>query len=133
MIQEIRKIQTTDSRTLISFYLKQNNTSGVLAAVDLTGLSSGAIKFEMFNAATGVETIAATTTGVTFSADSTGLVHYQFATPMAIPAGYYNAFFLLTVSGKTDHFPVEPGELRIEVNSHSQTAEEAYQAAVDAG
>ena len=130
MTQEIRKVQTTDSRTLISFTLKQNNPAGVLTTVNLTGLTLGAIKFELFDAATGAEVIAATTTGVTFSADSTGLVNYQFDTPMTIPAGYYNGFFLLTVSGKTDHFPVEPGGLRIEVNSHTQAAKDAYRAAL---
>jgi hypothetical protein len=110
-------------------YLKQINAAGVLTAVDLTGLTSGAVMFEMWNAADGTETLAATATGVTFTADATGLVNYQFPTPMLIAAGFYNAFFVLTVSGKTDHFPVEPGGLRIEVSDHTQTALEAYRAA----
>jgi hypothetical protein len=130
MSAEVRKIQTTDSRTSISFYLKQESTSGVLTAVDLTGLTSGAVKFEMFNAATDVETLALTVTGVTFSADATGLVNYEFPTPMVFPAGYYNAFFVLTVATKTDHFPVYPGGLRIEINSHVLSAKDAYEAAI---
>jgi hypothetical protein len=131
--QEIRKVQTGDSRTLISMYLKQANSAGVLTAVDLTGLSAGAVQFEMFSAVDGSEAIALTSTGVTFTADATGLVNYQFATPMTITAGYYNAFFVLTQGGKTDHFPVVPGQLRIEVSSHTETAEAAYRAAVEAG
>ena len=130
MSAEVRKIQTTDSRTSISFYLKQESTSGVLTAVDLTGLTSGAVKFEMFNAATDVETLALTVTGVTFSADATGLVNYEFPTPMVFPAGYYNGFFVLTVATKTDHFPVYPGGLRIEINSHVLSAKDAYEAAI---
>ena len=129
---EIRRIQTTDSRTSISFYLVQDNTAGVSTAVDLTGLTSGAVKFEMFNRADGVETIAATATGVTFVADTTGLAHYQFATPMAIAAGEYYGYFVLTVSGKTDHFPNKAGQLRIIIDSHTQSGEEAYAAAVAA-
>ena len=134
MSQEIRKVFTTDSRTLISMILKQpaNTVAGVLTAVDLTGLTAGAVQFELFNAADDVEAIALTSTGVTFTADSTGVVNYQFTTPVTIAAGYYNAFFVLTVGGKTDHFPLEPGGLRIEVNSHISTALEAYRAAVAA-
>ena len=130
MVQEIREVFATDSRTLISFYLKQDNTTGVATAADLTGLTSGAVKFELWNAATGVETLAATATGVTFSADSTGLANYQFATPMEIAAGYYYGYFLLTVSGKTDHFPKNTGELLVKVSTHAQTAKAAYEAAV---
>ena len=130
MSQEIRKVHTTDNRTLISMILKQPNTSGVLTAVDLTGLSTGAVQFEMFNAADGTEVIALTSTGVTFSSDTSGLVHYQFTSPMSIAAGYYNGFFVLTESTLTDHFPIVPGELRIEVSDHAQTAQAAYRAAV---
>lgn len=132
MSAEVRKIQTTDSRTSISFYLKQESTTGVLTAVNLTGLTSGAVKFEMWNAATDAETLPLTATGVTFSADATGLVNYELPTPMAFPAGIYNGFFVLTVASKTDHFPVYPGGLRIEISSHILSAKEAYAAAVAA-
>jgi len=114
MSREIRKVHKTDSRTIVSMYLKQRNAAGTANdAVDLTGLSSGAVKFKMYNAATGVEVIALTSTGVTFTADSSGLVNYEFQSP-TFNAGIYNAFFVLTVSGKTDHFPVEPGEFQVE-------------------
>jgi len=133
MSQEVRRVFTGDSRTLISMYLKQANASGVLTAVDLTGLSSGAVQFEMYDAATHASVIALTATGVTFSADATGLVNYMFTTPVTIPAGFYDAWFVLTVAGKTDHFPAGNETLRIEVRDHSQTGRDAYQAVVDAG
>jgi len=113
MSQEVRRVFTGDSRTLISMYLKQANASGVLTAVDLTGLSSGAVQFEMYDAATHASVIALTATGVTFSADATGLVNYMFTTPVTIPAGFYDAWFVLTVAGKTDHFPAGNETLRI--------------------
>jgi len=132
MVQEIREVFATDSRTLISMYLKQDDETGVSTAVPLTGLTSGAIKFELWNAATGVETLAATATGVTFSADATGLANYQFATPMEIAAGYYYGYFVLTVNSKTDHFPKNTGELLVKVSTHAQSAEAAYAAALRA-
>ena len=128
MSQEIRTVMSGDTRTLISMYLKQPNTAGVLTAVDLTGLVSGDVQFEMYNAADAVNTIAVSATGVTFSADDTGQANYQFQSTIA--AGLYNGFFVLTVDGKTDHFPFKPGLLRIEISDHSQTAQEAYAAAV---
>jgi hypothetical protein len=112
-------------------YLKQQNAAGTaLSAVDLTGLTSGAVKFKMFNAATGAEAIAETATGVTFSADTTGLVNYTFQSP-TFAAGFYNAFFVLTVAGKTDHFPVEPGEFRIEISDDTTKAVEAFDEATN--
>lgn len=130
MIQEIRRIHYGDSETLISFYLKRNNTSGVLTAVDLTGRVAGDIKFKLYNAADDVNTIPLTATGVTFSTDSTGLVHYDFATGNEIAAGYYNGFFVDNAAGQPDTYPIEPGELRIEISSDTQTAKEAYEAAL---
>ena len=128
MTKEIRKVMSGDTRTLISMYLKQPNTAGVLTAADLTGLASGAIQFEMYNAADDTETIALTSTGVTFSADTTGQVNYQFQSTIA--AGIYNAWFVLTESAKPDHFPLEPGLFQVYISDHTQTAQEAYDAAV---
>ena len=130
MTQEIREIHYGDSKTLISFVLKRNNTAGVLTAVDLTGYSAGDIKFKAFNAADGVNTISLTATGVTFAAHTTGVVHYDFVTANTIAAGYYNGFFVDTKTTEIDTFPLKPGELRIEISSDTVTAEEAYEAAV---
>ena len=90
------------------------------------------MKFKMFNAADGTEVIAETATGVTFSADTTGLVHYAFSAAGVISAGYFNAFFTFSESSESDNFPVEPGGLRIELSSDTQTAAEAYAAAIAA-
>ena len=133
MTQEIRDIHYGDSQTLISFHLKRNNTAGVLTAVDLTSRVAGDIKFKLFNAADGVNTVPITATGVTFTADSSGLVHYDFATGNTIAAGYYNGFFVVNPAGQTDTYPIEPGELRIRISSDTQTAAVAYAAAVAGG
>lgn len=134
MTQEIREIHYGDSDTLISFYLKRNSnaTPPVLTAKDLTGRVAGDIKFKLYNAATGVNTIPLTATGVTFSADSSGLVHYDFSTGNTIAAGYYDGFFVDNPSGQPDTYPLKPGDLRIWIHSDTQTAHEAYEAALEA-
>lgn len=132
MTQEIRDIHYGDSRTLISFYLKQENTSGVLTAVDLTNAVAGDIKFKLFNAATGENTIPLTATGVTFSANTSGLVHYDFATGNTIAAGKYHGFFRFVQGSEPDTFPLKPGDLVINIHSDTQTAEQAYDASVAA-
>jgi len=131
MTQQIRRVHKGDSRTLISMYLKQQNTAGTsFDAVNLTGLTSGAVKFKMVNSASGVEVIALTETGVTFSADATGLVNYTFQSPTFV-AGLYHGFFVLTVSGKTDHFPIEPGDLQIQISDDTSTANDAFDEATN--
>ena len=130
MTQEIARIHTTDTYTLIAYTLKRKNSAGVLTAEDLTGLSAGAVQFKMFNAATGVEVIALTATGVTFSADSTGAVEYDFSAAGVLNAGYYDAFFVVTKSSQTIHFPIDPGGLRVEISSDTVKALEAYRAAI---
>lgn len=111
--------------------LRQRNTTDTgWDIVDLTGLSSGAVQFKMIDAATGETALAATSTGVTFAADTTGLCTYTFQSP-TFAAGIYNAFFVLTVGGKTDHFPVEPGQFQIQVSDDDQNARAAYQDAIE--
>ena len=129
MTQEIREIHYGDSKTLISFILKKNDKAGVLTAIDLTGYVSGDIQFKLFNSADGVNTIPLTSTGVTFAADATGLVHYDFPTANTIAAGVYHGFFKDMKSSEGDTYPIKPGELRIEISSDTQTAEQAYRKA----
>lgn len=130
MTQEIARIHTTDTYVKIAYTLKRKNEAGTLTAEDLTGLSSGDLKFKMFNAATGAEVIALTATGVTFTASTAGACEYDFSSTGVLTAGYFNAFFVLTKSSQTIHFPIDPGGLRIEISSDTQTAEAAYEAAV---
>lgn len=130
MTQVIHERHTTDLRTVMPFTLKQPNSSGVLTAVDLTAFSSGAIKIKILNAATGATVVALTSTGVTFTASSAGQGQYDFSAAGVLSAGYFNAFLTLTDATETDHFPLAPGELRIEIHSDTQTAKQAYEAAL---
>ena len=129
MTQEIARIHTTDTYVKIAHTLKRKNEAGVLTAEDLTLAVAGDIKFKMFNAATGVEVIALTATGVTFTASDAGSVEYDFSAAGVLSAGYFNGFYVREVSGQTIHFPIDPGGLRIEISSDTQTAREAYYAA----
>ena len=129
MTQELARIHTTDTYTLIAFTIKAKNEAGVLTAVTLAGLAAGAVQFKMLNAADGTTAIALTDTGVTFTADSAGSVEYDFSAAGVLTPGYFNAFFVVTKSGQTIHFPIEPGDLRIEISSDTLTAEAAYLAA----
>ena len=130
MTQEIARIHTTDTYVKIAHTLKRKNEAGVLTAEDLTSAVAGDVKFKMIDAATGVEVIALTATGVTFTASTAGYVEYDFSAAGVLNAGYFNAFYVLTKSGQTIHFPVDPGGLRIEISSDTETAKAAYQAAV---
>jgi len=117
MTPEIARIHTTDTYVKIAYTLKRKNEAGTLTAEDLTGLSSGDLKFKMFNAATGAEVIALTSTGVTFTASTAGACEYDFSSAGVLTAGYFNAFLVLTKSSQTIHFPIDPGGLRIEISS----------------
>jgi hypothetical protein len=132
MTAEIRKVHYGDSRTVIQMVLRQRNTTDDgWNIVDLTGLSAGAVQFKLINAATGETALAATSTGVTFVADATGLCTYTFQSP-TFAAGVYNAFFILTVGGRADHFPVEPGEFQIQVSDDEQSGRAAFSEAAQA-
>jgi len=130
MTQEIARIHTTDTYIKIAYTLKRKNEAGTLTAEDLTSVIAGELKLKMYNAATGTEVIAITATGVTFTASTAGSVEYDFSAAGVMAAGYFNAFFVLTKSSQTIHFPIDPGGLRIEISSDTETAEVAYWAAV---
>jgi len=130
MTPELARIHTTDTYIKIAYTLKRKNEAGTLTAEDLTGLSAGDLKFKMLNAATGAEVIALTATGVTFTASTAGTVEYDFSAAGVLIPGYFNGFFVLTKSAQTIHFPIDPGGLRIEISSDTQTAEVAYWDAV---
>lgn len=130
MTQEIARIHTTDTYVKIAYTLKRKNEAGTLTAEDLTNAVAGDLKFKMFNAATGAEVISLTATGVTFTASTAGSVEYDFSAAGVFMAGYFNAFFVLTKSSQTIHFPIDPGGLRIEISSDTYTAEAAYKSAL---
>ena len=127
MTQQTHRRRVGDTRTVLSVSLVQPNTSGVLTAVDLTGLT---VQFKMMNAATGATEIALTSTGITVTTAATGQVQYDFSGAGVDTAGVYWGTFVVTQSGETDAFPVRTQDLRILIDSDTQTAEEAYQAAL---
>ena len=127
MTQQTHRRRVGDTRTVLPVTLVQPNTSGVLTAVDLTALT---VAFKMLNAATGATEIALTSTGVTVTTAATGQVQYDFSGAGVDSAGVYWGTFVVTQSGETDAFPVRTQDLRILIDSDTQTAEEAYQAAL---
>lgn len=130
MSAQTHRRRVGDLRTVLSVTLQQPDSSGVLAAVNLTGLS---VTFKMVNAADGTTKIAATSTGVTVVTATSGTVNYDFSSGGVDVAGVYWGTFLVTESTQTDAFPVATKGLKIVIDSDTQTGEEAYQAAVEAG
>ena len=127
MTQQTHRRRVGDTRTVLPVALVQPNTSGVVTAVDLTGLT---VQFKLVNAATSATEIALTSTGVTVTTAATGQVQYDFSSAGVDTAGVYWGTFVVTQSGETDAFPVRTQDLRILIDSDTQTAEEAYQAAL---
>lgn len=129
MTTQIHRRRVGDLRTVLPVTLQQPDSSGVLAAINLTGL---AVTFKMINAATGATKIAATSTGLTVVTAASGTVNYDFSSGGVDAAGVYWGTFLVTESGQTDAVPVRQKDLRIIIDSDTQTGEEAYAAAVAA-
>ena len=127
MSQVVHRRRVGDTRTVLPVTLQQANESGVLTAVDLTGLS---VTFSMLNAATGATKIAATSTGVSVVTAASGTVNYDFSASGVDTAGVYYGTFRVTQSSETDAFPVASKGLKICIDSATQTAEEAYAAAL---
>lgn len=130
MTQQIHRRRVGDLRTVLSVTLKQPNESGTLTVVDLTGLT---VTFKMINAADGTTEIAATSTGVTVVTAASGTVNYDFSSGGVDTAGVYWGTFTVTDTGQTDAFPVATKDLKIVIDSDTQTGEEAYAAAIEAG
>lgn len=129
MTAQIHRRRVGDLRTVLPVTLQQPNSSGVLAAIDLTGLT---VTFKMINAADGTTKIAATSTGVSVVSAAAGTVNYDFSSGGVDAAGVYWGTFLVTESGQTDAVPVRQKDLKIIIDSDTQTGEEAYAAAVEA-
>ena len=127
MTQQIHRRRVGDTRTVLPVALVQPNASGVLTAVDLTGLS---VQFKLVNAATGATEIALTSTGVTVTTAASGQVQYDFSAAGVDTAGVYWGTFVVTQSSETDSFPVRTQDLKVCIDSDTLTAEEAYQAAL---
>jgi len=107
MAEQTHTRHITDKRTVLPATLSQPNASGVDTAVNLTGLT---VEFKMVNAA-GTDVIAQTATGVTVTTAASGEVQYDFATAGVATAGRYYAYFVVTDTGDTDHFPAGARDL----------------------
>ena len=127
MTQQTHRRRVGDTRTVLPVTLQQPNDLGVLAVVDLTGKT---VQFKMVNAATNAAEIALTSTGVSVVTAASGTVNYDFSGAGVDTAGVYWGTFVVTESGETDAFPVRTQDLRILIDSDTQTAEEAYQSAL---
>lgn len=127
MTQQTHRRHVSDTRTVLPVTLKQPDSSGTLTAVNLTGLT---VKFKMINTADGTTEIAETNTGVTVVTAGSGTVNYDFSSGGVDTAGIYRAFFVVYDATETDHFPVAGNDLLVYIDSDTQTAEEAYEAAV---
>ena len=127
MTQQIHRRRVGDTRTVLPVALVQPNASGVLTAVDLTGLS---VQFKMVNAATGATEIALTSTGVTVTTAATGQLQYDFSAAGVDTAGVYWGTFVVTQSSETDSFPVIQKDLKIVIDSDTQSGQEAYENAL---
>ena len=132
MVQQIHRRHVGDTTKTLNvrlWYVDENDNT---VYHDLTSLLAGAITFRMMNAATDAYEIAETATGVTFTADDQGNVVYDFSDAGVDTAGIYYGWFEVTESAETCTYPRERTGLRIEIDSDTQTAQEAYDAAVAA-
>ena len=127
MTAQVHRRRVGDLRTVLPVTLQQPDSTGTLAAINLTGLT---VTFKMVNAATGATKITATSTGVTVVTAASGTVNYDFSSTGVDAAGVYWGTFLVTESGQTDAVPVKAKDLKIVIDSDTQTGEEVYAAAV---
>ena len=127
MSQVIHQRRVGDTRTTLSVTLQQPDSTGTLQSVNLSGLT---VEFSMVNAATGATKIAKTGTGITVVSAAAGTVNYDFSAAGVDTAGIFWGTFTVTQSGETDAFPVKSQDLKILFDSATQTAQQAYNAAV---
>jgi hypothetical protein len=118
-----------DTRTPLYATIKQRDNDDASAVLNLTGLT---VKFMMINSATGVTKIAETSTGVTVETAASGTVKYDFSSTGCDDAGIFWGSFVVYDSTETDHAPAEMNGYEILIDSDTQTAEEAYAAALEA-
>lgn len=128
MTAQTHRRRVGDLRTVLPVTLQQPDSSGALSAINLTGLT---VSFKMVNAADGVMKIAATSTGVTVVSAAAGTVNYDFSAEGVDEAGVFWGTFLVTESGQTDAVPVRQKDLKIIIDSDTQTGEEAFDEATN--
>jgi hypothetical protein len=116
-----------DTTKVYSAVLTAKSTSGVDTAKDVTGLT---VTFTMINAATGAVKVSAQAATIVTAAS--GIVKYDFVSADVDTAGVYWGTFVVTESAETDSYPASPAQGPIWIHAASQTAQQAYRAALEA-
>ncbi len=102
--------------------------SGIMTPINLTGYS---VTFAMINAATGTAKTLTGTASIVTAAE--GVVRFIFSQADVDTPGKYWGLFTVSTGGAKATFPVNPKDCEIWVHgSDGQTAQEAYQAALNA-
>ena len=122
------EIRPGNTLVVLESILKRKGTDGILAVRDLT--SSTSVKFSMVNAATGVTTIDEE--AATIVTANAGLVRFTFSEAQVETPGIYHYTWTEYVSTDYASYPVRTRDGVIWIHSATQTAQEAYQAALEA-
>ena len=122
------EIRPGNTLAVLESILKRKGTDGVLAVRDLTGSTS--VKFSMVNAATGVTTIDEE--AATIVTANAGLVRFTFSEAQVATPGIYHYTWTEYVSTAHASYPVRTRDGVIWIHSATQTAQQAYQAALEA-
>lgn len=115
---------------VIPFQLTYQNAVGTYVHPDLNAAGITGVTFRMINTATNVTKVSRSACVIDAGASGTG--YYQPVAADVDTAGIYHGFFEVTDSGSTDNYPVKKLGLRIEISSDTQSAKEAYDAAIAA-
>lgn len=121
------EIRPGDTLVYLESVLKRKGTDGVLAARDLT---SSTVKFSMVNRATGVTVI--NEAAATIVTAASGIVRYTFSAADIGTPGIYDYTWREYVSTATTSYPVRPRDGVIWIHGATKTAQEAYDAVVNA-
>jgi hypothetical protein len=122
------EIRPGNTLVVLESILKRKGTDGVLAVRDLT--SSTSVKFSMVNAATGVTTIDEE--AATIVTANAGLVRFTFSEAQVETPGIYHYTWTEYVNTAYASYPVRTRDGVIWIHSATQTAQQAYQAALEA-
>ena len=122
-----RRVGNTTKVYSANLVHKDNSSPPVDTAKNLTGLS---VTFTMINAATLATKVSAA--AATIVTPASGIVSYDFVSADVDTAGIYWGTFVVTESAETDAYPASPCDGPIWIHSATQTAQQAYDAAVAA-
>jgi hypothetical protein len=115
MAVELHRIGVGDTLTPLGCQCMQENTSGVLAAVSLSGLTP---KFTMVNSV-GTVIVNEATTGVSVIDAAAGKVQYDFQTADVATAGTFYGWFTVYSGTEHDTYPVGGRKLVIEISARA--------------